>query len=427
MINVEKIMVWLPAAISGAAAVAFAAMHVLMPKAEGLKKAVFTAVCFVSSIFAFFLYMYSRNFSAAIAGIYPVRSALVFALLLTVTAPFCLDGTQDRLFYFPASAMLFIALLGACFCDPMTEMLLFCLSGALFFVFSGRDTAGREGPDTAAIASMFFFFLAAFISAGLFFSSGPGRAGTMAYTGFLAALIVSSPPAFYTLRRGDPPLFASKFAASRFFLRAITAGAQIIIMAAMMSGGQWSRIYMTLFAGTMLAMAMFKSITEESYISYALRDSANLGFLALLYFSCTCSPAGNMAAMAACGALLSAAASYEMIRANPEELTVTALKLAPSRVKNGFAGYIAQIILLAVEVTVIAAIKKGIVDSPAVQAAAIISVVFYIPAVLNRIFSITSMSMRFIKVDAMKKLSFNDSAIKLVLYGAVSAALFCRW
>jgi hypothetical protein len=249
----------------------------------------------------------------------------------------------------------------------------------------------------------------------------------MAYTGFLAALIVSSPQAFYTFRRSNPAIFASKFAPSRFFLQAITAGIEIIIIAALMQASQWSRIYMTLFAGIMLAMAMFKSITEESYAAYALRDSVNLVFLAVLYFSCTGSPAGNIAAIAACGSLLSAAASYEMIRANAEETTVTSLKLAPFRVKNGFAGYIAQIILLCVEVTVIAAIKKGLVESPAVQAAAIISVVLYLPAVLNRIFAITSMSMRFIKVDTLKKLSFNDSALKLFLYGAISAALFYRW
>ena len=425
--NAEKMMVWLPAAISGAAAVSFAAIHVLMPKSAGLKKVIFTVVCSVSSLFVFFLYMYSGNPVTSIAGIYPVRCALVFAVLLTVTAPFCLAGTQDRLFYFPASSMLFIALLGACFSDPLTEMLLFCLSGTLFFVFSRRDTAGREGPDTAALASMFFFFLASFISVRLFFSSGPGRAGTMAYTGFLAALIISSPQAFYTFRRSEPAVFAARFAPPRFFLRAITAGVRIIIIAALMQASQWSHIYMTLFAGTMLAMAMFKSITEESYMAYALRDSENLFFLAVLYFSCAGSPAGNIAAIAACGVLLSAAASYEMIRANAEELTVTALKLAPARVRNGFAGYAAQIILLGAEVTVITAIKNGLTPSPAVQAAAIISVLFYIPAVLNRIFTITSMSMRLIKVDTLKKLSFNDSALKLVLYGAVSAALFYRW
>jgi hypothetical protein len=64
---------------------------------------------------------------------------------------------------------------------------------------------------------------------------------------------------------------------------------------------------------------------------------------------------------------------------------------------------------------------------PAVQAMAIIAVVIYMPAVLNRIFAAASIALRLIRVDTRLKLSFNESALKLILYGGLTAALFYRW
>ena len=426
MMNIEKIAVWLPAALLCAASVIFTALYVLAPKAGRVKKFILVFVCAASALASFFLYLYTKNPLSSAAGIFPARHALAFALVLLAAAPLCAGEYQDRLFYFPAASMLFIAALGYISGDPATIALLICLSGILLMVFSGKDASARKGPEAAQLAFIFFFFLASFILLEFYFSEGPGRARTMAYTGFLAALIISSPAAFYTLQKREPASFPVKYAPSRLFLQAAASGVQITLFAGLMAAAPFSRLYMTLFSGALLGLAMFKSITEETYLSYAFRDSVNIIYLALLYFSCAAAQSG-ITAVAACGALLSAASSSEMIRANGDGLSVTAFKLSPAKVKNSFAGLSAQIITLAAEITLIIAVKNNVVSSPAVQAAALISLLLYLPALLNRIFGAASAALRFIKVDTLNKLSFNDSALKLILYGALSAALFYRW
>jgi hypothetical protein len=424
--NIEKIIVWLPAALLCCASVIFTALYVLAPKAERMKKFIFAFVCALSALAAFFLYLYTKNRLSCAAGIFPARHALAFAVIFLITAPLGAGEYPDRLFYFPAASMLFIAVLGYISGDPATAALLICLSGVLLMVFSGRDSLDKNGPEAAPVAFIFFFFLASFIFLEFYFSSGPGTAKTMAYTGFLAALVISSPSAFYTLQKKEPASFPVKYAPSRLILQAAASGVQIVLFAGLMAAAPFSRLYMTLLSGALLGMAMFKSITEETYPAYASRDSVNIIYLALLYFSCA--PALNgVTAVAACGVLLSAASSGEMIRSNSEGLSVTAFRLSPAKVKNSFAGLLAQIITLAAEITLIIAVKNSVAGNPAVQAAALISLLLYLPALLNRLFGAASAALRFIKVDTLNKLSFNDSALKLVLYGALSAALFYRW
>jgi hypothetical protein len=422
MMNVERFFFYFPAVLAGAAAVVFAALHVLAPQTGNLKKNIFSAVSALSALSFGFLYLYTGNSHfPACAG----RSAVIFTIMALVITPLCLYGRQDKLFYFPAAGMFLAVILASAFGDPATGSILFCLTGAFFFVFSGSDIREKTGPSPEAAAQVFIFFFASFFMLE-FYLTASGRGAGMAYTGLLSALVVSSPFTFYTFSKREPAPFSVKYAPSRFFLQSMTAGAQIVIISSLMKTPGWSPVYMTLFAGIILGFAMFKSITEESYMSYAVRDFANMIFLALLYFSCA-GPDEKTAAIAACGILLSAAASYELIRANGPDITVTTLKLSPLKVKNSPAGLVAQLINLGVEIILIAGIKNGMSSIPAVQAMAIIAVVIYMPAVLNRIFAAASIALRLIRVDTRLKLSFNESALKLILYGGLTAALFYRW
>ena len=419
-----------PQAAFGLAAVIFLALHVFKINIPWLNQAVMAAAAFITALAAAFAYFYSADNEVFFNGFIAHKVGLLVFCTAAFMVLFSLRRENHGDYYFlsVSSVMLIFALSGSGSAIPLQAAGIFAVD-IFAMLFKKKEAEAGEGLYEEALANKLLHFMlaAAFM---LLFLSGPQelKLQKLAFNGMVLMLVLSTTGSFFTVTAHELPRLKQPFMATGQAAGFIAVLAQFAILCALIRQNQGLLLgsFLSIVILLLLLVAAFKSVTEEKYSLFVLRDIYILFFLGLLgIVSASLSPF-SIAVYSVLFVLQAIFAMEALANPNSAKQTMTGVKYSFEKIPDNHNIFISACAGLCAEMFMAACIYKNMAGNPLIHAVILIGAAFYSPAFLNKVFTLFSMAGR-IKVDYKFKAVFNKNTLIMLLFLGMAAAMLYKW
>ncbi len=426
----DNIILPAPQAAFGLAAVIFLALYVFKIYIPGLNRVVLAAAALISVFAAAFTYFYSADYEVFLNGFIARRAGLLVFCSAAFMVLFSLRRKKYGDYYFlsVSSVMLIFALTVYYSGIPLQAAGVFAVD-IFVMLFKKKETEAGESLYEEALANKLLHFIPA--AAFMFlFLSGPQdlKLQKLAFNGMVFMLILSTTGSFFTVTAHEMPRLKQHFMAAGPVAGFIAVLAQFVIICSLIRQNQGLLLgsFLSIVILLLLLGAAFKSVTEEKYQFFVLRDIYILFFLGLFgTVSASLSPF-NIAVYSVLFVLQAIFAMEALAGPNSAKQTMTGVKYSFEKIQDNHNIFISACAGLCAETYMAVSIYKNMAGNPLIHAVILIGAAFYSSAFLNKVFTLFSMARR-IKVDYKFKTVFNKNALIMLLFLGMAAAMLCKW
>src|ERR1035437_9586766 len=272
----DNIILPAPQAAFGLAAVIFLALYVFKIYIPGLNRVVLAAAALISVFAAAFTYFYSADYEVFLNGFIARRAGLLVFCSAAFMVLFSLRRKKYGDYYFlsVSSVMLIFALTVYYSGIPLQAAGVFAVD-IFVMLFKKKETEAGESLYEEALANKLLHFIPA--AAFMFlFLSGPQdlKLQKLAFNGMVSMLILSTTGSFFTVTAHEMPRLKQHFMAAGPVAGFIAVLAQFVIICSLIRQNQGLLLgsFLSIVILLLLLGAAFKSVTEEKYQFFVLRD-----------------------------------------------------------------------------------------------------------------------------------------------------------
>jgi hypothetical protein len=343
---------------------------------------------------------------------------------------FSLRRRKHGVYFFPSIAAIMFIIASAIQAGNIPALAAAFFSVDLFSILlKKKETDTGEGVLEEAIMNKLFHFMPAAVFLMLFMSShGEPKLLKLGFNGMVFMLVLSCISGFFTVTSNELPLARQQFINPGALSGFIPVLAQFVIICGMIAQNQGLLLGPFMSAGMimLLILAAFRSITEEKYQLFAMRDAYILFYLGLLGISCASLNPLDLAVYSVLFTISAANALEALGGPSSAKQTMTGVKYSFGKIQDNIYIFTSMTAGLCAEIYMFTAIYKNLKSDPLIHAILLIGAALYSPAFLNKLFTIFSMAVR-IKPARGLKAVFSANSVIMILFLSMAAAMLYKW
>jgi hypothetical protein len=423
----ENFLFYAAPAATGMAFFLFLVFHVLKISNPAINRFIMAAAGIIAACFSVFVYLYTAS-AVPMADVHVFRAGIpylcggIFMILLAL-----LPQKQGTHVFMSAAAIIFLCTLPLFFPGIMVCTACFAAVDIFTILYGKTEIEPAENGRGRIIFEKILYLAGAALFLVLFILDNTNlRVQKFAFNGFISMLIMSSLQNFYTLTKTVPAKLKQPFIAQNNALILFTAVGQFMMIISMIKDNQSFMLprFICIFMGFMLLSAAFKSITEEKFVSFAIRDIYLLSYLGLFAAVAAPMPTAYVVIYGGVMQLYAFFAAGFMAEKESTRATMSGIKYSFGKVPGGMNVVFSSLSALFVEIFIVLYLYRNVPSDQFVQTVIILCAALYSPVFLNRIFSLFSMVTRInIKTEKL----FNKSSVFGALISGMVIAMLCRW
>ena len=419
-----------PQAAFGFASLLLLAFLVFKSGSDGLKRAILVSAAVISAYAAAFAYFYGYDGELFVGGFTAHRAGLLVFVAACFMVLFSLRSKKYGHYYFPAmSAVMFVFALSI-YSTSITAMAAGFFVIDMFALLAGKKETETENTlNEKALSDKlpYFVIAAAFL---MLYAAMPhdAKLARFAFNGMLVMLILSAATGFFVSTNIELIKFKQPFMASGTVLGFIPVLAQFAVITALIGLNRELLLgsYLSLVVLVLLLLAAYKSVTEEKYLLFALRDIHILFYLGIFGAVSSLLNPFHIAVYGALMALAAVLAADAATEPQSAKLTMSGVRYSFGKIPENWNIFFSMFAGFSAEVFMIVLICQNITGGPVTRAAAMIGAAFYAPALLNKLFTLLSMAAR-IKVDLKRGKLLNVGRVIMALFLCMVSAMLYKW
>ena len=426
----EHYLFYAPQAAFGLCAVIFLALHVFRVNITGANVFIFSMAALTAAFAAAFAYFYAADNEAFSGGIMARRAGLLLLCVLSLTALFAMRRKKFGVYFFPAlSAIMFILSAAVTGGSVPAQAAAFFSVDIFSVLLKKKEADAGEGVIEEALMNKLLHMIPAAAFLMLFMASPQEiKLQRLGFNGLAFMLVLSAVAGFFTVTSNELIRARQLFAGPNSQAAFIPVLAQFAIITGMIAQNSALLLapFMTAAALALLILAAFKSITEEKYQLFAMRDTYILFYLGLLGISSADLGAQDVAVYSVLFAVSAANALEAMGGVNSAKQTMTQVKHSFEKIQDNGYIFVSMLAGFLAEAFIFAAIYSNLKSDPLIHALILIGAALYLPAFLNKLFTIFSMAGKIRAGKGVKSL-LNMNVLIMALFISMAAAMLYKW
>ena len=426
--NMDYIVVPAPQIVFGLAAFIFLVFYVFKINIDWLNKTVLAVAAIVAIVAAVFTYLYSADAEAFSNGLIARRVGLFVFFMMAFLVLFSLKFNKfSEYFFLSISSFMFIFALSLYGSELVIQIVGFFVADIFVILFKEKEIEAEKGLSEGLLIHKILNFIPTVAFMILFLSNPQDlKIQKLAFNGMIFMLLLTTVGSFYTTTKRELPRLKQLFMPTGPLISFLTVLAQFVILTFMIMQNQAILLvpFMSLALTLLLLGASFKSVTEEKYALFVLRDVYLLFFLGLLGVVSSSLTQIQVATYSGLFILQVAFGLAALSTPNSAKQTMDGVKYSFEKIPDNLNLLLSVIAGLCAECFMILLIYKNINPNPITHAVLLIGVALYSPALLNKLFTLFSMIKR---IKGSFKSIFNFISLIMLLLFSMSLVMLYIW
>lgn len=424
----DYIVVSAPQIVFGLAAFIFLVFYVFKINISWLNKTVLAVAAIVAISAAVFTYLYSTDAEVFSNGFIARRAGLFVFFLMAFLVLFSLKLNKfSEYFFLSISSFMFIFALALYGSGIVIQMTVFFVADIFVILFKDREIEIEKGLNEDVLIHKILNFIPAIVFMTLFVSNPQDlKIQKMAFNGMIFMLILTTLGSFFTTTKRELPRLKQVFMQTGQLISFVPVLTQFVILTFLIMQNKVILLgsFMTLTVIFLLLGASFKSVTEEKYALFVLRDVYLLFFLGLLGVVSSSLTQKDIVIYGGLFILQIAFALNALGGINSAKQTMAAVKYSFEKIPNNSNLFLSVSAGFCAELYMIALIYNNMNSDSLTHAILLIGAAFYSPALFNKLFTLFSMAKR---IKGSFKRIFNVNSLIMLLFFSVAVAMLYKW